>query len=300
MTSAQTTTLLITVVLAYSMALPLRAGLFSVAPAAFAAIGAYTCALFMLDLHTNFAVATLVAVGGCMAIGALLCLPLARVTGLYTAIATLAVLVVTEGIISSLAITGGSTGLIEIPQGDTRPFLIGLIIAILITWIWLDYSQIGRRFDAAGTDPVLASVRGINVGLTRAVALVVSEGLAAAAGAAYAHTFYVLTPEAFGFSFAIEIAAVAVVGGATYSLGPLFGGLLLGFVNIAMTGYANWGIAINGLVMVVVIVLYPEGIAGPLRRLLRDWRPGGHGPRDSGAATGAAHELGAQGVSTTA
>jgi branched-chain amino acid transport system permease protein len=303
MTLADSTMLLITVLLAYSMALPLRAGLFSVAPAAFAAIGAYTCGLFMTNLGTGFALGTLVAVAGCMVIGALLCAPLARITGLYTAIATLAVLVVTQGVIASMKVTGGTIGLLGIPDGDTRPFLLVLIALSLGGWVWLDRSHAGRRFDAVGADPVLASVRGISVGRARAIALTLSAGTAAAAGAAYAHAFFVLTPEVFGFSFAIQIAAVAVVGGATHAFGPLAGGLLLGLVNIAMVDYANWGLAVNGIVMVAVVVLYPQGLAGPLRRLLRDrrFRNDTPDPRHGAPSDGQDdHERGQQGVGAAA
>jgi branched-chain amino acid transport system permease protein len=269
MTLGDQTTLLITVVLAYAMALPLRTGLFSVAPAAFAAIGGYASALFMIKGGMSFIPATALAVLGCALVGAVLTIPLGRITGLYTAIATLAVLVVTEGVISSMGITGGQNGLIGIPHGDPRWLLVLLIVASAAGWIWLDRSQAGRRLDAVGEDPILAAARGIDVARVRAIALIVSAATAGAAGACYGQAFFVLTPGIFGFAFAIQIASVTVVGGATHWAGPLAGGLLIGLVNQLMSSYANWGLAIDGAIMVLVIVLFPSGLAGPLRRTFR-------------------------------
>jgi branched-chain amino acid transport system permease protein len=272
MTLGDQTTLLITVVMAYAMALPLRTGLFSVAPAAFASIGGYAAALFMIKQGLGFVPATLLAVVGCGVVGALLTIPLARITGLYTAIATLAVLVVTQGIISSMNITGGQNGLIGIPHGDPRWLLVLLIVISAVGWIWLDRSHTGRRLDAVGEDPILASARGIDVARFRAIALIVSAATAGAAGACYGQAFFVLTPSIFGFTFAIQIASVTVVGGATHWAGPLCGGLLIGLVNQLMSNYANWGLAIDGAIMVLVVVLFPSGLSGPLRRFFRGRR----------------------------
>jgi branched-chain amino acid transport system permease protein len=272
MTLGDQTTLLITVLMAYAMALPLRTGLFSVAPAAFASIGGYASALFMINQGMAFLPATALAVLGCGVIGALLTIPLARITGLYTAIATLAVLVVTGGVISSMSITGGQNGLIGIPHGDPRWLLVVLIVVSAICWVWLDRSHTGRRLDAVGEDPILASARGIDVARFRAIALILSAATAGAAGACYAHAFFVLTPTVFGFAFAIQVAAVAVVGGATHWAGPLCGGLLIGLVNQLMSSYANWGLAIDGAIMVLVIVLFPSGLSGPLRKFFRGRR----------------------------
>ncbi|MDO8210124.1 branched-chain amino acid ABC transporter permease [Conexibacter sp. CPCC 206217] len=269
MTVADSTTLLITVSMAYAMCLPLRTGLFSVAPAAFASIGGYCSALLMMKSGLSFPAATLGAIAMCAVIGALLTIPLARITGLYTAIATLAVLVVTQGVISSMGITGGSNGLIGIPNGDSR-WLLLLIIAISAAgWFWLDHSQTGRRVDAVGGDAILAAARGIDVARIRAIGLTLSAATAGAVGAAYAHAFFVLTPTIFGFNFAIQIAAVAVVASAGHWASPLLAGILLGLVNQLMSDYANWGLAVNGAIMVAVIVLVPSGLSGPLRHTFR-------------------------------
>jgi branched-chain amino acid transport system permease protein len=259
----------IIILLTFSMALPLRAGLLSVSPAAFAGVGAYAYALCTTHWTMNSSEAILVSVLVCAAGSAFISLPLSRIRGVYTSVATLALVVVCTSIESSLSITGGSLGLYGIPYSDMRWTLAIAILVVMVGFIWLDYGKFGRHMDLLAGDRVLAEIQGVSAVRMRVETLVISSAIAGFAGAMQAHSFYVVTPNEFDFFFGIQLTAYAVVGGPNYWFGPLASGVLFSILAITLVGLPILGQVITGLVMVLVIVLYPEGIGGVMRRQLR-------------------------------
>jgi branched-chain amino acid transport system permease protein len=268
-TSSDVAYLMITALLAYSMSLSLRVGLFSIAPAGFAGLGGYIFGLLTVNEHWQILLATVAAIAGCLAAGAALALPLGRIRGVYTSIATLAFVVVMTDLENSLSITGGTLGLVRIPYGDMRlPGAVGVLLAALLFY-YLDHSFAGRRLDIIRHDPVRAQTLGSNVALARFWTLAVSAGIAGYAGALYAREYNYISPSDFAFTFAIAIAASAVFGGYVHWLGPLIGSLLLGLLGIYLTSYVGWSDVISGLVLAWVMVWQPLGLGGVLRHVLR-------------------------------
>src|SRR5580658_7788108 len=98
MTQADQVNLLILAILTYSMAMPQRAGLLSLAPIGVANIGGYGSALLLLHTKVGPVVAGRFAVAAGAAVSAFLSWPLARMRGLYPSIGTLAFLVIVTDI----------------------------------------------------------------------------------------------------------------------------------------------------------------------------------------------------------
>jgi branched-chain amino acid transport system permease protein len=267
--SSDVANLLILGLLTYSMALSLRVGLFSIAPAAFAGLGAYTFGLLTVHRSWGITQALIAAVAISLIVGAILAWPLGRIRGVYTSIATLAVVVVLTGLESSLSITGGSLGLAGIPLGDVR--VVGTIAVILVIagFIYLDHSSLGRRLDVAGRDPVLARTLGIRVAMFKVSTLIISAGIAGFAGGLYAYEFNYIDPTLFTFAFAITIAANAVLGGHQHWAGPAIGTLILGLLGIYLNPIPGWSTIISGLTLTLIMIYYPSGIGGLLRRITR-------------------------------
>jgi branched-chain amino acid transport system permease protein len=265
--------LLITALLAYSMSISLRVGLFSIAPAGFAGLGAYVFGLCTVNEHWSSVPAAVAAVVACLLAGAILAQPLGRIRGVYTSIATLAFVVVMTDLESSLGVTGGSLGLVGIPYGDVRlAGLIGIIVVAALFY-YLDHSFAGRRLDVIRHDPVVARTLGSNVALARFWTLVVSAGIAGFAGVLYAREYNFIAPTDFSFTFAIAIAASAVFGGYTHWLGPLVGSFALGLLGIYLRPYLGWSDLISGLLLAWLMVWQPMGLGGVFRHLLRyRWR----------------------------
>lgn len=259
----------IAILLGYSVAISLRCGLLSVAPAAFAGIAAYAFGLLTVHHVASPLVAAVVTVVGSAVLGAVVAFPLRRIRGVYTSIATLAILVIATGLESSFTFTGGTLGLSGVPYGNALwPLLIGIVVTAG-GWILLDRSQIGRRFDAAGADPLLAGVFGIRVAIIRFASILIGSVIAGFAGVSYAYSYGFVSPDAFGFELAIVATAYAVVGGTGHWAGPLIGGAVLGSLSTSIFNWGNWGQIITGALMAVAVIFFPDGLAGVLRKALR-------------------------------
>jgi branched-chain amino acid transport system permease protein len=259
----------IAILLSYSMAISLRVGLLSVAPAAFTGLAAYSFALLTAKLGWSIFAAGAITVIGAGILGIIVALPLRRIRGVYTSIATIAILVIATGLERSFDFTGGTLGLGGFPYGDTSVLLIIGIVIVAAIWFWLDRSQFGRRIDTAGKDPILAEVFGIRVMWIRFGSIVFGSVIAGYTGIVYAYGYGYITPDSFGFQLAILATAYAVVGGSVHWLGPLIGGLVLGALNTSMF---NWGFAgqiITGAIMAAAVIFYPDGVAGTFRKRFR-------------------------------
>ena len=268
LTAAAQANLLVTALLVYATATTLRAGIFSVAPAGFAAIGGYSVAILTTKSHWTFLPSAAVGVLCALVVSVVIALPILRLTGVYAALATLAFLVVLGSVVTTLKVTGGSLGLYGIPAADVRPALWVALAANVAVWYWVDHSSWGRRIDVTCESPVLAASMGINVPAVRLGAMAYSALLGAIAGSLYAHTFYVISPTVFAFSLAISVAALTVIAGSGHWLTPLISTFTVGVIPLAFQGLNNWGLIIQGALMTIVVVVYPDGLAGLARRLV--------------------------------
>jgi branched-chain amino acid transport system permease protein len=267
--------LLVGVLLAYSMALPLRLGLFSIAPAAFAGVGAYGFASLSAHAHwpivASIVAACLVSLVG----GVILAVPLARIGGIYTGIATLSIVVIATGVESSASFTGGVFGFSGVPVGVVLAPMVVAVALVALLFMWFDRSALGRRLDVAGWDPKVAASLGVPVARARALALAGSALVAGFAGCEYAHSIGFISPDSFNFVFSIQIAAYAIVGGARHWAGPLIAATIVGLPSTAIVSLGLWGDYIAPGLMVIVLIGYPGGIAAVLRRRLRKKVPVG-------------------------
>lgn len=268
LTSAAQTTLLVMALLVYATATTLRVGLFSVAPVGFAACGGYGVGVLMTKYHWSFPPAIVVSVVGALVIAVVIAAPILRLTGVFAALATLAFLIVLDSLVSSLGITGGSLGIYGIPSVDVRTPLWIVLLINLVVWYLVDHSSIGRKFDATCENPVAAASMGINVPGIRLGAMAYSALISAISGGLYAHSFYVMSPSVFAFSLAISVAALAVISGAGHWLMPLIATFTVGLIPIAFQQLNNWGLIIQGALMTLVVLVYPDGLAGLARRWL--------------------------------
>lgn len=268
LTQAAQTSLLVTCLLAYATAATLRVGLFSVAPVGFAACGGYGVGVLTTKYDWGFGWSMTVSAIGAVGLSIVIAAPILRLKGVFAALATLAFLIVLNGLVVSLKITGGSLGIYGIPSIDARTLLAIVLLGNLVVWYAVDHSFVGRQLDAASENPVTAASMGINVPVVRLIAMAYSALLASLAGGLYAHSFYVISPEVFGFSLAVSVAALAVIAGPGHWLMPLVSTFTVGLIPIVFQDLTNWGLIIEGALMTVVVVVYPDGLSGVVRSLL--------------------------------
>jgi branched-chain amino acid transport system permease protein len=247
--------------LALSQYVVLRAGVFSVATAGLASIGAYTAGLLILRAGVPAAAAVFGAGLTGMIAALILSVPLTRLRGVFQAIATVAMV----QIILSIAlyaddITGGANGLNGIPRLVGTPALV-LFIAVCIYLLWsLGRGRVGAAFDTIRQDETVAVSLGISVRYYQTLAFGLSGVIAGVTGALMACHNHSIVPEEFGFDMLTAVLAYVVLGGRRSVAGPIVGAVLLSLLpEIARPLADNRMIVAGGLMMLAIIYL-PHGI----------------------------------------
>jgi branched-chain amino acid transport system permease protein len=277
-------------------------GQISIGNGAFMAIGAYGGALLLVHLNWPLELVLLASVVVAAASGAIFGLAAARLRGPYLAGATLMLAVALPTLADQYAgVFGGDQGLsvsINTPAflGPTFPptrWLAWVTCAgALVTLVLLanlGRSRIGRSWRAVRDDEVAASLSGLNVARLQILAFVVSAACAGLGGALLAVVTTIVAPGAYTLTLSISLLTAAVIGGLGSLLGAVWGSLLLVLVPTYLTNVAashgfsgaassSVPIAAYGVVLIVVMLVFPAGIQGGLRRLFGPAAPAAAAP----------------------
>jgi branched-chain amino acid transport system permease protein len=266
-------------------------GQISLGQGALMMVGAYVAAVLSLHTTQSIPVVLVAATVGGAVVGALVGVVAARLRGPYLAGATLALAVALPQIPKAHAYLGADQGLTVnplIPPGWMGPnatperwtaFIC--IVAAVITIVVLanlGHSRFGRNFRAVRDDEIAASLAGIPVARTQVLAFIISAACAGLGGGLYAYVFQTVGPNGFTLALSIQLLVAMVIGGMGSLSGAALGAVLIvyetGWVTDFGTGIglsaekgANLAIAVFGAVLIIVILVLPDGIAGGLRRL---------------------------------
>lgn len=256
------------------------AGQISLGHGAFYGIGAYGVSYFEMQLGAPFLLSLIMAVSLSGAFACILGVPTLRLSHHYLALATLGFVIVMEIVmIQWQSVTGGGSGLYGIPDLSlfntvlTGKYYYYVILATVLIVYYINRnilrSSIGRAFIAVRESEVASSTLGINIALYKNLAFTISAMMAALAGCLYAHLNQYLSPELFGAYTSIYILSAVVVGGKGKTIGAVIGAsfiiLLPEFLYVA----AEYAILVNALILLLVLVFLPGGVAGFLERKLR-------------------------------
>jgi branched-chain amino acid transport system permease protein len=246
---------------AYSQQVVLRAGVFSVATAGFASIGAY-CAAILVKYHGVPGPIALVLALACGALaGWLLSVPLSRLRGVYQAIATLAfVQIVMATMLTAEDLTGGGFGINEIPKSISTWHMVAFGAALLYVMIRIKMSGIGRAFDAIQQDETVGAVLGVSIRKYHALAFTISGAIGGFYGGVESLHSYSLIPGQYGFPFVIAVLAYNVIGGRRSVIGPVIGVAFLSLLPELSRPLAEYRPMITGLIMILVMNFMPNGL----------------------------------------
>ena len=252
---------LISLGFAYSQQIVLRAGVFSVATAGFASLGAY-CAAILAKSHGVPAPATLLlalAIGGLA--GWLLSVPLSRLRGIYQAIATLAfVQVVLATMLTAESLTGGGFGINQIPKSVSTWHLLVLGAVLVYVMTAVQRSGIGRAFDAIQQDETVGAVLGVSIRRYHSLAFTLSGAIGGLYGGLESLHSYSVTPGQYGFNFVVAVLAYNVVGGRRSVVGPVVGVAFLALLPELSRPFAEYRPMITGLIMIAIMNFMPHGL----------------------------------------
>lgn len=258
---------------ALSQAIVFRAGTFSVATSGFAALGAYCAAILTVKQGMHPAAAVALGTGLGLLAGLMLAVPLARLRGVYQAIASLAFVEVVVALILYFEnLTGGPLGFHNIPRVVTPWMLFFAMVATMGLLIILGQGGIGRAFDAMRQDPAVAASLGVNPTRYHILSFALSGAIAGLFGSLDALRNFSLTAEQFGFSILIGTLSAVVLGGRRTVFGPLVGVTILVLLPEIFRPLAQYRQAVYGLLLVLVMAFLPFGVFDSILRSLRNRR----------------------------
>jgi len=264
-----------------------RFGLVSLGHGAFLGLGAYTVTLLWNFYSLTPWIGGMAAAALTVVVALVVAYPCSRfqVVGHYFALVTLAVgEVVRLLIIAERNWTGGSLGLSLKPAtgdsllamqfADKRVFYYAsLVLWLAGLWIWyrVDRSMARAAMEAIGEDETAAASVGIHVTRFKMGITMLSAGLTAVGGVAYAQYISYVNPDTLaGIGVSLRIVFAVVLGGMYSLLGPTVGTALtiaLGEYLRVVFGLRFIGMAetIYGLLLILFIIFLPSGIYGSLR-----------------------------------
>jgi len=271
------------------------AGQVSLGQGAFYAIGAYTTALLAKLLGLPPPLALAAATAGTAAIAVVVGLPLLRLRGHYLAFATLAFqLIVLSVIGEARGLTGGDIGLPGVPtlsigpvalEGQYRTFVFAYIVWALAALALLlnrnlVRSRPGRALRALATSEAGALAAGVSVGRLKLQVFALSAAYAGLAGGVYAFFLSYIAPGSFPVLLSIQFLIMATVGGLGSITGSLVGATVITLLVQVLTAVgtlpgmplhapAVFSYAVYGLVLVLILLLLPEGLVPAVQRRWR-------------------------------
>ncbi|MEO6053948.1 MAG: branched-chain amino acid ABC transporter permease, partial [Chthoniobacterales bacterium] len=195
--------------------------------------------------------------------------PSLRLHGDYLAIVTLGFGEIIRVLIQNTNSLGGPRGMAGIPA-YTNLFWVFAAASITIYTVWsLVHSTYGRGFLAVRDDEIAAEAMGINSTKYKVAAFVGGAFFAGIAGGLYAHAVQFISPERFGFMQSIEVVVMVILGGMGDTAGVIASSTLLTFLNEWLRGMAQYNIIIYAVLLILLMILRPQGLLGGLSKLLR-------------------------------
>jgi branched-chain amino acid transport system permease protein len=258
---------------------------------AFFGIGVYTLAITFTEYgfgpwQAVFAVAAAVVVAAAVAglTGWLSFYP--GSTPLYASIVSLVVpIVLVQILYSGGTFTGSSSGLVGFEtfdlEFDNWFRLAGLaLVATAVVALVVMRSDTGRLLNALRDNDERCTYLGIDTSRYRIVVLVLTAIVASLAGFGYAAFGGVAAPENASFTFGTRLVIMVALGGRGTVIGAIVGALSIEVASAYLSGSLPyvWELII-GIALIAVILAFPDGLLGVVRRIVRGNRRSENGTR---------------------
>jgi branched-chain amino acid transport system ATP-binding protein len=162
-----------------------------------------------------------------------------------------------------------------------------LYLAMALAW-WIGRSAFGRRLEAIRDSELLARSLGLDAQRYKLAIFAISAAVVGLAGVPYVYHQQAIQPSLFGALPFIDVLLMVVIGGANILGGPAVGAWLVQFLPELLHPLgvrdANLHRLAYGVLLIVFVVLAPQGIAGLLKR---GWDRLMQGPADAAPEAGA-------------
>jgi branched-chain amino acid transport system permease protein len=263
------------------------AGLLDLGYVAFYAVGSYLTALLTspissLGLGLPFWVALPLVVLGAAVTGLLIGAPVLRLRGDYLAIVTLGFGEIARLLFLSDALEpwfGGTQGILAVPgifgvsaidlpildvrlSGPTLTYYPLLFFCIIAGFVAhrLKYSRTGRAWNAMREDEDVAEATGVSTVNYKLLAFALGAAVGCLGGAVFSTHLQSVFPGSFNILVSITVLAIVILGGMGSIPGVVVGALALIGLPELLREFAEFRLLVYGGVLVVMMLLRPEGL----------------------------------------
>ncbi|HEJ82976.1 MAG TPA: branched-chain amino acid ABC transporter ATP-binding protein/permease, partial [Desulfobacteraceae bacterium] len=172
-------------------------------------------------------------------------------------------------------ITGGMSGIIGIPYLHLGPVelredwqIFYLFMFFVLVFIFLTdnigKTRLGRAYHAIRTNETAAQAMGIHVQKELGKLFCFSALISSLSGSMLAHFITFISPQSFTLNFSFTVLIIVIIGGAN-----VWGGLITTVVLIGLSeffrGLQDVSLGLYGLVLILSLFIFPEGLAGFFR-----------------------------------
>jgi branched-chain amino acid transport system permease protein len=252
-------------------------GLISFGHAAYFAIGAYSIAV----LGTTYELPFIVSMAGALLISAVAAALIGyfcvRLKSIFLAMLTLAF----GQFIWAIAfqwrsVTHGDTGFIgiRVPDLISSPsayfyFVFAVVVASAFTMYRITRSTFGQILVSTRENEMRAEFVGVNVRRIQLIAFVISGTFSALAGGLYALFNGSVFPDFAWWTISSEVLIMSILGGIHAFLGPAVGAAAIILLDRQITEYTQYWPTVLGIILLIVLFAFPEGLAGLVDRVRR-------------------------------
>nr|WP_226580750.1 ABC transporter permease [Acuticoccus sediminis] len=256
-------------------------GMVSFGHAAYFGLGAYAAALAVkalgLPMLAAMAFAPVVAALGALVFG-WFCV---RLSGVYLAMLTLAAAQILWGVTFQWqGVTGGDDGILGVwparwASDRTVYFYLALVLcgAGILVIRRIAHSPFGYVLRGGRDSALRAEAIGIDLRTHQWLGFILAGALAGVAGAVFAFSKGSVFPDTLAIGQSVDGLIMVLLGGVQSLLGPLFGAAAFVLIEDWVTRLDYWRAIFGGIILAIVL-LAPDGIAGFLGRAVALVRPG--------------------------
>jgi len=257
------------------------AGYISLGHSVFMGVGGYVAGVLLYYHGISPFLTALLGGLAAVALGFLAGFITLRTRGPAFIISTIALLFMFLLMTDNFEYLGGAAGLplppLPVSQEWLRvPFYYAMLfiaIGAVLTSYRVAHSKFGMGLRAISEDETKAEVAGVPTRLYKISAFAMSAFWVGVAGAIYGYSIAFIRPTVF-FTIAIsaQMVLMAIIGGKGTVAGPVVGAVLIYAINemsLVVFGATEFNIVIQGTMLVAVLLFFPLGVVGTLRKMNR-------------------------------
>jgi len=251
-------------------------GLICLCPAAFIGLAGYTMTIITwlgLPYYVGIIPGAIVAA----LFAGLISIPVFRMKGIYFAIGTLVIPEILRFVFLLWKPIGGPMdglgrgytvqGVALVSTAQVYWFALAVAIASVFLMRYILRSKLGTGLAAIRDNDGTAASSGINVFNLKLCSFVIAAFVTGLAGAVfYIYQGFIEPMSAFSTRWLMTLLLATVIGGEGTEEGPIVGTIIVVVLYFLLARYANISLLIQGVILVSIMLLAPQGIMGSIRK----------------------------------